>query len=165
MHWFGADERGLALGIRQTSIPAGGLIAAFSVPALADAGGSRAAFLFLAAFFGGGALAGGLVLRGRDGSEGIEVSSVAATLRDRRLWRLCFGSGLYLYAQVAVIGFGVLFLHDGRGISEREAALVIAVAQVLAVALRIGAGRWSDIVGTRVRPLAGSGSLSRPPSA
>ena len=31
MHWFDADERGLALGIRQTSIPLGGLIAALRI--------------------------------------------------------------------------------------------------------------------------------------
>ena len=28
MHWFGADERGFALGVRQTAIPLGGLIGA-----------------------------------------------------------------------------------------------------------------------------------------
>jgi sugar phosphate permease len=153
MHWFGAEQRGLALGIRQTAIPVGGLVAALSVPALAEAGGSQAAFLFLAALCVGGALAGGLVLRGREGSDGIEVTSVATILRDGRLWRLCFGSGIYVYAQVAVIGFGVLFLHDEHGLSEGEAALVIAVSQILAAAFRIGAGRWSDIVGARVVPL------------
>lgn len=153
MHWFGADERGLALGIRQTSIPIGGLVAAIFVPILADAGGSKAAFLFLAGVCLAGALAGGLVLRGRDASDGIEVATVAATLRDGRLWRLCFGSSIYLYAQVAVIGFGVLFLHDEHELSEGEAALVIALAQVLAAGFRIGAGRWSDLLGTRVLPL------------
>jgi len=63
------------------------------------------------------------------------------------------GSGLYLYAQAAVIGFGVLFLHDQHGLSEGKAALVIAGSQVLAVAFRIGAGRWSDVIGARVIPL------------
>jgi sugar phosphate permease len=153
MHWFPADERGFALGIRQTAIPLGGLAAALAVPGLAQAGGSEAAFLFLAAFCAAGALAGGLVLRGREASEGIEVSSVAMILRDVRLWRLCFGSGIYVYAQVAVISFGVLFLHDEHGFSAGEAALVLAVAQVLAVAFRIGAGRWSDVLGARVVPL------------
>jgi sugar phosphate permease len=153
MYWFGAGERGLALGIRQTAIPLGGLAAALVVPALAAAGGSKAAFLFLGALCLGGALAGLLVLRGRELVEELEVASVTATLRDGRLWRLCLGSGLYIYAQVAVIGFSVLFLHDEHGFSERHAALVIAAAQVLAVALRIWAGRWSDIIGSRVVPL------------
>jgi MFS family permease len=44
-------------------------------------------------------------------------------------------------------------LHDAHGLSVRSAALVLAAAQVLAVALRIGAGRWSDVVGSRVGPL------------
>ncbi len=153
MHWFAAEERGLALGIRQTAIPVGGLIAALAVPVLTAAGGAEAAFLFLAGFCAAGALVGGLVLRGRDDGETIEAASLARTLRDGRLWRLCFGSSLYVYAQVAVIGFAVLFLHDEHGFSSGEAALVIALAQVLAVALRIGAGRWSDVLGMRVVPL------------
>ena len=71
--------------------------------------------------------------------------TLARTLRDGRLWRLAFGSGVYVYAQIAVIGFGVVFLHDEHGLSEREAALVIAAAQVLAIGVRIGTGRWSDV--------------------
>ena len=165
MHWFGAHERGLALGLRQTAIPLGGLVAALAVPRLADAGGSKAAFLFLGGFALAGAVAGGLVVRSRDGEDGIDESTVSRTLRDRRLLRLSCASGLYLYAQVAVIGFGVLFLHDAHGFSDGNAALVIAVSQVLAVGLRIGAGRWSDVLGLRVIPLrrvglAVSGSLA-----
>jgi hypothetical protein len=73
------------------------------------------------------------------------VPSVVRTLRDARLWRLSLASGLYLYAQVAVIGFGVLFLHDKHSLADHDAALVIAVAQILAVGLRIGIGRYSDM--------------------
>ena len=153
MHWFAAEERGFALGLRQTAIPLGGLAAALVVPRLSSSGGSEAAFLFLAGFAAVGALAGGLVVRSRPGEDGIERSSVLATLRDRRLVRLSAASGLYLYAQVAVISFGVVFLHDDHGLTDGQAALVIAVAQVLAVGLRIGAGRWSDALGLRVVPL------------
>ena len=154
MHWFAADERGLALGIRQTAIPLGGLVAALALPAIAaSSGGSEAAFLFLAALCGVGALVGAVVLRGRDAVDGIEAASVPRTLVDGKLWRLSVGSGLYLYAQVAVIGFGVLFLHDEHELSEGRAALVIAAAQALAVAFRIGAGRWSDLIGARIVPL------------
>jgi MFS family permease len=153
MHWFGPEERGLALGIRQTAIPLGGLVSALALPPIAEAGGSRAALLFLAALCGAGALVGAVVLRGRDPTEGIESGSVARTLGDARLWRLSVGSALYLYSQVAVIGFGVLFLHDEHGLSEGRAALVIAASQVLAVAFRVGAGRWSDLLGARIDPL------------
>ncbi len=153
MHWFPAEERGLALGIRQTAIPVGGLIGALAVPAIANAGGTDAAFVFLAALCATGALAGVLLLRTREPGEGIEATSVRRTLADARLWRLSLGSGVYLYAQMAVIGFTVVFLHDEHGFSEGEAALVVAASQLLGAALRIGAGRWSDVVGSRVGPL------------
>jgi sugar phosphate permease len=159
MQWFSPDQRGLALGIRQTAIPLGGLVVALVVPGLAESGGSRAAFLFLAACAGVGALVGGLVLRGGSGSDvdAIEADTVARTLRDGRLWRLSLGSALYLYAQVAVIGFGVLFLHDEHGLSVSDAALVIAASQVLAVGLRVGLGHWSDVLGSRVVPMRRAG--------
>jgi MFS family permease len=153
MQWFTPDQRGFALGVRQTAIPLGGFIGALSLPPLAEAGGSEAAFLFLAALSALGALVGAVVLRGRAVADGIEPASIARTIVDRRLWRLSFASGLYLYAQVAVIGFGVLFLVDEHGFSEQSAALVFAVGQVLAMAFRIGAGRWSDLLRARVVPL------------
>jgi sugar phosphate permease len=153
MLWFAPSERGLALGIRQTAIPLGGLIVAVVLPGLAESGGSDAAFLFLAGLAGLGAIVGLVFIRGRDGTDELEPESVTATLRDARLWRLSVSSGLYLYAHVAIIGFGVLFLHDQHGMSDSDAALVIAASQVLAVGLRIGAGRWSDVVGSRIGPL------------
>ena len=153
MHWFGADERGFALGVRQTAIPLGGFIGALSLPPIADAGGTEAAFLFLAGLSATGALVGVLILRGREVRDGIEASSIAATIGDGRLWRLSLGSGLFLYAQIAVLGFGVLFLVDEHGLSGQEAALVFAGSQVLGGAFRIGGGRWSDRTGARVVPL------------
>jgi sugar phosphate permease len=153
MQWFAADERGLALGIRQTSIPLGGLIAALTLPPIATAGGTEAAFVYLAVLSLAGALAGGAVIRTAGEIDVVEADTVAQTLRDGRLWRLCFGSGIYLYAQVAIIGFGVLFLHDRHGLSERSAALVFAASQVLAAGFRIGGGRWSDVLGSRIVPL------------
>jgi MFS family permease len=153
MQWFGPDQRGLALGIRQSAIPAGGLVGALVVPPLAAWGGSGPAFIFLGGFCAVGAIVGAVVLRRGEPGESLEALSVARTLADGRLWRLCLGSGVYLYAQLAVIGFTVIFLHEEHGLSEGDAALVVAVAQLLAVGLRIAAGRWSDVVGSRVGPL------------
>jgi nitrate/nitrite transporter NarK len=153
MQWFGADERGLALGIRQTSIPLGGLIAALTLPAIVAASGVEGAFLYLAALTAVGALAGAVVIRTPAEMDVIEADTVGQTLRDGRLWRLCFGSGIYLYAQTAIVGFGVLFLHDRHGLSEQSAALVFAASQLLASGLRVGGGVWSDRLGSRIVPL------------
>jgi MFS family permease len=54
---------------------------------------------------------------------------------------------------MAMMGFVVLFLHDEHGYSTGEAAAVFAAGHLLAAVLRIGVGRWSDVVGSRVRPL------------
>jgi sugar phosphate permease len=149
MRWFAASERGLALGLRQTAVPVGGAIAALVLPVLET---PRAGLLFVAGFVLAGALAGAIVLR-TGTEEHIEVVDVEITLRDRRLWIACWGSGLYLIAQVAMMGFVVLFLHDEHGYSTGKAAAVFAAGQGLAAVLRIGVGRWSDVLGSRVRPL------------
>ena len=47
MGWFGADQRGLALGIRQTAVPIGGALAAATLPWLAHGGNPAPAFLAL----------------------------------------------------------------------------------------------------------------------
>jgi MFS family permease len=149
MRWFAASERGLALGIRQTAVPIGGVVAAIVLPQLE---GPRAGLLFVAALVLAGAVAGAIVLRSGT-EEHLEPRDVEITLRDRRLWLACWASGLYVVAQVAMMGFVVLFLHDEHGYSTGEAAAVFAVAQGLAVVLRIAVGRWSDLMGSRVVPL------------
>ena len=153
MRWFSARERGLALGVRQTAVPIGGAVAALVLPVLET---PRAGLLFVAGFVLAGAIAGALVLRAGT-EEHLEATDVEITLRDRRLWLACWGSGLYLVAQVAMMGFVVLFLHDEHGFSTGAAAAVFAVGQGLAAALRIGVGHWSDVLGTRVRPLRAIG--------
>lgn len=152
MHWFAAEERGLALGLRQTAVPIGGLVGALALPAAVQAGGVRAAFLLLGGLCIGGALVGVLLIRDR-ADAALPVDDVPWTLADRRLWLLCSASGLYLSAQLAVFGYAVLFLVDERGFSNGRAALVLAGVQAAGAVLRIAAGRWSDRLGQRVVPL------------
>ena len=151
MNWFGREERGLALGIRQTAVPVGGVIGALALPAVVSAGGLEAAFLTLAGLSLAGALIGAAVLRERVREHVAEA--VPWTLRDRTLWLVSWGSGLYLVAQIAVLGFLVLYLHDERGLSVAAGAAVLAGVNVLGAVFRIGGGRWSDVIGSRLRPL------------
>ena len=59
MAWFPAEQRGLALGIRQAAIPIGGALAAIALPPIEQAGGVQAAFLAIAAVsFAGAARCG-----------------------------------------------------------------------------------------------------------
>ena len=152
MTWFPSTELGMALGIRQTAIPIGGAIAAAVLPSLASAGGTRLAFLFLGGACVAGALVAAVFIRGGGQAEH-GVGEVSRPLRDTRMWLLGTGTGLYLLAQVALTGFVVLFLHDHRHVSKEAAGAVLAVIYVLAIAARIGSGRISDRLGSRLGPL------------
>jgi len=150
MAWFPRDERGLALGIRQTNVPIGGLVAALALPPVADGFGIRWALFGLAAGLAVGALAGAVLLRDPATHE---QTPLARPLRDPKAWRISWGSGLLLVGQTATMSFTVLFLHSARGLSTTSAALVLAGSQVLGAAARIGAGHWSDRLGVRIVPM------------
>src|SRR4051812_40648366 len=107
MGWFAAEQRGLALGIRQTAVPLGWAIAALALPPIVAAGGLSAGFAAL----GAGCLAGaavGVVLLRDPPREVLEVGDPSRPLRDRRLWRLCAGSTLYVGAQIILTSFLVV---------------------------------------------------------
>jgi sugar phosphate permease len=150
MAWFDADERGLALGIRQMAVPLGGGIAAVALPLLNEHISLRAAFFGLAA----GCLAAAIVAAVLIRVEPAEDHSILARpLRDPRIWRICSGSLFYVTTQLSLLGFFVLFLHDHRGVSTGVAAGGLAVTQVLGGIARIAVGRWSDRIRMRIVPL------------
>ena len=161
MQWFQVEERGLALGIRQTAIPVGAAIGAVTLPFVEHAGGLKAAFVYLGSLCVVSAIVAVLVIREAPVADTeLEADAIPWTLRDRRLWTLCAGSGLYLFGQLPLMSFTVLFLHDVHGVSEARAAAVLAVAQVGAAFSRIGAGRVSDRLKSRLRPLRWIGLAS-----
>jgi sugar phosphate permease len=143
MHWFGPEERGLALGIRQAAIPIGGFAGAVALPTLVSAAGVHAAFAALAVNSIVWALLAAVVLRERHVDEEIAEEFVSP-LRDLRMWLLCSASAFVLAGQLAIMAFVVLFLHDTRGFSTAHAALVLAAVQVGGVVARILVGRLSD---------------------
>jgi len=149
MQWFARSERGLALGIRQTAIPLGGAAAALTLPAVTAAGGVDAAFLTLAGVCLACAIAGAVALREGPAHED-DLQELGRPLRDRRIWILCIGSAFVLVAQIAIMNFVVLFLHDSRGVGTARAAAVLAGVQVIGGVLRVAGGRWSDRRGRRV---------------
>jgi sugar phosphate permease len=153
MSWFARSERGLALGIRQTSIPVGGTIAAASLPWIANAAGLRAAFLALAAGCVAGACAAAIWMRDPPAAPAQEHVLETAPLRDPRMWLLSGGSSLLLVAQISNVFFLVLFLHQHRGVSATAAAAVLAVTQLGGAVARVASGRWSDRTARRVVPL------------
>jgi sugar phosphate permease len=152
MGWFGAEERGFALGIRQTAVPIGGIVVALLLPAVVGVWGVRGGLVALGIGCFAAAVAGFVGLREAPPSGG-ELQDVGHPLRDGRMWRLSVGSALVIAAQASILGFTILFLHGERGLSTAAAGGVFALMQVLGAGLRIGAGRWSDRVQARIAPL------------
>jgi sugar phosphate permease len=152
MQWFPPRRRGLALGIRQTAIPLSGFVVSIAMPLIVHAGGVAWGFASMGLACLAGALVGGLVLReGPKREDGDHPRR--SPFRDRRLWTLSFGSALVLAPQLCVGGFTVIYLHEEHGLSTRDAAAVLAVMQLLSVGGRVLAGRWSDLVASRIGPL------------
>lgn len=154
MGWFGPSERGLAMGIRAASVPAGGGLAALVLPPLADTWSPRVSLLALAAATGTAALATLVWLRDPPaGPPRRDAPPGPGVFRDPLLWRLVGVTLLLTAAQYAFVGFLVLFLTEARGVGLTEAALALVALQVASIVTRIAVGRWSDRIGSRLRPL------------
>ena len=149
--WFPRHERGLALGLRQTAVPAGAALASFTLPPLASSTGVEAALYALAGAMLLAALAAGIWLR-----EGPRVESAAPpapdAVRDSRIWRLSAASSLMIIGQIGVTSLLVLYLYRERDWTAAHAALALGGVQVGAAVARVSAGRWSDIRGERIEP-------------
>jgi len=159
MGWFAADQRGLALGIRHTSVPIGGALSAALLPWLSSGADARNAFLALGAFCLAAASVAAALIREAPARESSVLADIGRPIRELRNWLLAGGSGLFVVAQIAITSYPVLFLHQHRGLSTPSAALVLAAMNVLGIGARIGTGRWSDQVQARMKPLRTLGLL------
>jgi sugar phosphate permease len=149
--WFPRDERGLALGLRQTAVPAGAALASFTLPPLAAGLGLDAALYVLAGGMLLAAVACGIWLR--DGPRRESAAPAAPdAVRDPRIWRLSAASSLMIIGQVGVTSLLVLYLFGERGWSAGSAALALGAVQLGAAVARIAAGRWSDVRDARIDP-------------
>ncbi|WP_226370021.1 MFS transporter [Pseudonocardia oceani] len=156
MTWFPARSRGLAMAVRQTSVPVGAALAAVALPAVATAGGVPAVFLVLAAVCL--VAAGTVAAFVREPPDAPPRGSRPAgrmldVLTDRRLQRLSAAGLLLVVPQFLGSVFLVEVLHTGSGMPLAAAGALLALTQVLGAAGRLGNGFWSDRAGSRLRPL------------
>ena len=159
MGWFAADQRGLALGIRQAAVPVGAAVAAATLPWLAANGDPAPAFLALGIASLTGAAVGAALMREAPAAPERSPADVGRPFGDRRIWLLAGGSSFFVVAQIALTSYAVLFLHQHRGLTTHSAALALAAMNVLGIGARIGVGRWSDRVRSRLGPLRVIGLL------
>jgi sugar phosphate permease len=150
--WFAARERGLAMGIRQASQPLGVAVAALALPSLA-ARGLAVALAFLGGFCV--AAAALVVAAVRDPARPRQQARVrrGSPYRTPVLWRIHAASALLVVPQFTVSTFALVFLVDARGWRATVAGSLLAVTAASGAASRLGAGHWSDRLGSRMRPM------------
>jgi MFS family permease len=154
MGWFSAKERGLAMGIRQTSTPLGMGVAALAMPPLAADHGLGGAIGFLAALCG--VIAVLIAVFAADPARTARTATGPAPnpyRGSRVLWRIHGSAAMLVVPQFTAGAFALVLLVDVRGWSPVHAGQLIAVAQVLGASSRVLVGRWSDAVGERLRPM------------
>ena len=150
--WFAARERGLAMGIRQGSQPLGVAVAALALPSLA-ARGLAVALAFLGGFC---LVAAAMVVAAvRDPAREPEQAQArrGSPYRTPVLWRIHAASALLVVPQFTVSTFALVFLVDARGWRAPVAGSLLAVTAAGGAASRLGAGHWSDRLGSRMRPM------------
>jgi MFS family permease len=161
MAWFREGERGLAMSIRQTAVPAGGGLGAMALPTLAAHFGFVAVYGVLAALCAvtawfawrwlhepPTATSTGQPVRS-DGKHRAEPSDAVSPLRDSGVWRVALGIGVLCVPQLAVITFATVFLHDFGRAGVVGISATMAAVQTGAAVARVWSGRWTDRHGKR----------------
>jgi sugar phosphate permease len=154
--WFPPEKRGLIMGIRQTATPLGVGLGALVIPRLAESHGVAVALLFPAVVCAISAIicAVGVLDPPRPPRAEAGEHALANPYRGSRvLWRIHAVSVLLVVPQAVVWTFTLVWLMTERGWSAASAGAMVTAAQVLGAAGRIAAGRWSDVVGSRLRPI------------
>ncbi|WP_454824593.1 MFS transporter [Paraburkholderia xenovorans] len=168
--WFREGERGLAMSIRQTAVPAGGGLGALLLPALASRFGFASAYTVLALAC---AVTAAFAWRwlhepshtDADGAREVHATAAASgrrtrvsPLRDIGIWRVALGAGALCVPQLAVVTFGTVFLHDFSRAGVLVVSVTMAAVQAGAAIARVWSGGWTDRRGNR-RPYMRACSL------
>jgi MFS transporter, ACS family, hexuronate transporter len=147
MRWFPQHQRGFAMGIRQTGVPIGGMLAAGVAPILALHYGWRSAYL------AGGILSliGALLIvvayfdpPRKPIAGAVAMRSLKDLARDKRLLLLAVIFNCQVFTQMAATTYFVLFLHETFAASVVTAGVLFVVVNVAAMVARIGWGLVSD---------------------
>jgi len=155
--WFPAHRRGTAMGIRQTALPLGVGAGALLIPNVVEADGLRTTLLIVAGICAAATVLSGWLIVDPPRPSRAEAADSGQLdnpyTRDNRLTRIHLASALLVIPQFTVWTYMLVWLTDDKGWSTFGASALVAATQVLGSAGRIGAGWWSDVVGSRLGPM------------
>jgi MFS family permease len=153
--WFPAHQRGLAMGIRQTAQPLGIALGALVIPELSERGPHQGLmFLALMCTVAAVASAIGIVDPPRKPRTTATHEELASPYRGSSvLWRIHAVAALLMMPQTVTVTFMLVWLMNHRGWSVAAAGGLVTLSQLLGAVGRVAVGRWSDRVGSRMRPV------------
>lgn len=150
MAWFREGERGFAMSMRKTAVPAGGGLGALALPSISSQFGFASVYGFLAllcmitAVFAWRWLheppavdAPALIKKAAPVSEPF----IPNPLRDSRIWRLAIGIGVFVCASICRTDFRCDFLHDHCRAGVVTISVILAIIQLGAAVMRVWSGR------------------------
>jgi sugar phosphate permease len=150
MEWFQRQERATAMGIKQTGVPAGGVLTAVLAPSLvllAGWRGSLAALGLFNLFFG---FVFWFLWRDAPAQANFSPEPMPAPEKGNSLllvkslvW-ISFGTALLLVGQMALLTYVPLYLKETRGFSAYWASQALALTQLGGMVGRVGWGVVSD---------------------
>ncbi|CAJ1500771.1 MFS transporter [[Mycobacterium] kokjensenii] len=153
--WFPPHQRGLVMGIRQTAQPLGIALGAEVIPELAEHGLARA-LMFPATLCAVAAVACAIGVvdpprAPRSAASGAELANPYSG--SKVLWRIHLSSALLMVPQGVIATFMLVWLIVDTHWSIAAAAGLVTVSQLIGAVGRVAAGRWSDRVRSRLRPI------------
>jgi MFS family permease len=149
MTWFDRDERATAMGIKQTGVPSGGVLAAVLAPSLVLLIGWRGSLAALGIInFAFGFLFSLLWREPLSASiDADPKKSTDVNLPPLNIWALLpisCATAIYLIGQMALITYVPLYLKDVMDYSPYWASQALALTQAGAMVGRVGWGVASD---------------------
>jgi MFS family permease len=150
MTWFERGERATAMGIKQTGVPAGGVLAAVLAPSLVLIIGWRGslaalgAINFLFVFIFSLLWREPLISSSEEDTEFEIGAATTNSLKVSQLLPISCATAIYLVGQMALITYAPLYLKDVMGFSPYWASQALALTQAGAMVGRVGWGIASD---------------------
>jgi MFS family permease len=155
--WFPPEQRGLAMGVRQTAQPLGIALGALVIPGISQRSPSATSgLIFPAVLCAASAVLSLVAIVEPPRKEWHEATDRELANPYRGSWvlrRIHAVSALLMVPQTVTVTFMLIWLIANYRWSIASAGAMVTLSQLLGAVGRVMVGRWSDRVGSRLRPV------------
>ena len=147
LEWFPPNRRATAIGLKQTGVPVGGVLAAGTLALTAFLSWQTIIWLIVAATLCNALICSRLAERPKTiGAGGAgPLAGVMKLARDRNFGVLVLSSGLFNFGQYNFFTYLTSFMREAAQASQEIASLTLGLAQAASAVGRIGWGALSDM--------------------